>query len=133
MTICGSWFTTGCSWTASFTVLLISTWSSATGTISFGPFFLVNKNINSVSSELKGLGVSVNSTYKYDDDHEKDIIISQSISEGVEIKENEVLDLVISLGKIDKEKLKSDNINELGKVPIMMYHGIKNLKNSDSK
>ena len=35
------------------------------------------------------------------------------------------LDVVISLGKLDKEKLASDNINELGKVPIMMYHGIR--------
>ena len=94
---------------------------------------VVNKNINSVSSKLKELGVSVNSTYKYDDNHDKDIIISQSIDVGTEIIGNEEVDLVISLGKIDKEKLKKDNINELGKVPIMMYHGIKNLKDSDTK
>ena len=93
---------------------------------------VVNKDINNVSDELKLYDIDINKKYEYSDIYDKDIIISQSISEGVEIKENEVLDLVISLGKIDKEKLKSDNINELGKVPIMMYHGIKNMKDSET-
>lgn len=93
---------------------------------------VVNKDINNVSDELKLYDIDINKKYEYSDVYDKDIIISQSISEGVEIKENEVLDLVISLGKIDKEKLKSDNINELGKVPIMMYHGIKNMKDSET-
>ena len=93
---------------------------------------VVNKDINNVSDELKLYDIDINKKYEYSDVYDKDIIISQSISEGVEIKGNDVLDLVISLGKIDKEKLKSDNINELGKVPIMMYHGIKNMKDSET-
>lgn len=32
------------------------------------------------------------------------------------------------MGKLDKEKLAQDNINELGRVPVMMYHGIVNKK-----
>ena len=51
---------------------------------------------------------------------------SQSIKVNSEIKENQDLDIVVSLGKLDKEKLASDKINELGTVPIMMYHGIIN-------
>ena len=93
---------------------------------------LVNKNINDFSEELKKIDVKINYDYKYSDIYDKDIVISQSISEGTKIEGNEKLNLVISMGKIDKEKLKNDNINELGKVPIMMYHGIKNIKDSDT-
>ena len=70
--------------------------------------------------------LNLNVSYEYNDEIEKDKIISQSIKENSEIKENQDLDIVVSLGKLDKEKLASDKINELGTVPIMMYHGIIN-------
>ncbi len=63
--------------------------------------------------------------YKYDDSIAKGKIISQSIKENTRYKKTDTLNVVISLGKIDKEKLKADNINEIGKIPIMMYHGIR--------
>lgn len=63
--------------------------------------------------------------YKYDDSIAKGKIISQSIKENTKYKKTDTLNVVISLGKIDKEKLKADNINEIGKIPIMMYHGIR--------
>ena len=94
---------------------------------------VVNKNINDVNSELAELGINVNTTYKYDNNYDKNIIISQSRDSGNIINKDDSLDLVISLGKIDKGKLKKDSINELGKVPIMMYHGIKDMKDSHTK
>ena len=93
----------------------------------------INRNINEVESELNKYNLDINVEYKYDDHIEKDKIISQSITKDTEINNGDKLDLIVSLGKIDKEKLKSDNINELGKVPIMMYHGIKNISNSETK
>lgn len=66
-----------------------------------------------------------NISYEYSDEIEKDKIISQSIKEGTKLENNMKLDIVVSLGKLDKEKLANDGINELGKVPIMMYHGIR--------
>lgn len=51
---------------------------------------------------------------------EKGKIVSQSIAEGTKIKKGDMLEVVISKG-IDYEKL---NVDELGYVPIMMYHGI---------
>ena len=63
--------------------------------------------------------------YKYDEAIAKGKIISQSIKENTKYKKTDTLNVVISLGKIDKEKLKADNINEIGKIPIMMYHGIR--------
>ena len=82
-------------------------------------------NINDIDTIKDKYKMNVNITYEYSDEIEKDKVISQSIKEKTKLKDNMNLDIVISLGKLDKEKLASDNINELGKVPIMMYHGIR--------
>ena len=94
---------------------------------------LIGTNLSEVMEYVNKNKLQVNTEYKYDDIIPKDNIISQSITENTEINENDILDITVSLGKLDKEKLKTDKINELGKVPIMMYHGIKNLKNSETK
>lgn len=83
------------------------------------------ESITEVNELAQKYNLNVNITYKYSDEIEKDRVISQSIKEGEEIISGSNIDIVISLGKLDKEKLASDNINELGKVPIMMYHGIR--------
>lgn len=61
----------------------------------------------------------------------KDSIISQSISNGSVINNGSVLDVVVSLG-VNIDLYKSHGVNELGRVPIMMYHGIHNLSNDDT-
>lgn len=71
--------------------------------------------------------------YEYNDEKDKDKVISQSIKVGASINKGDVLEVVISLGKLDKNKLKEDGINELGTVPIMMYHGIVDMKSDDTK
>lgn len=76
--------------------------------------------------------LNLNITYDYSDTIEKDKIISQSIKEGSNIESGQDLNIVVSLGKLDKEKLASDKINELGTVPIMMYHGIINKPSSET-
>jgi len=93
---------------------------------------LIGSNITSVLSNIEKYNFDLTIQYKYDDIVEKDMIISQSIDKDAEINNGDKLNIVVSLGKIDKEKLKKDGINELGKVPIMMYHGIKNMKNSET-
>ena len=93
---------------------------------------ITDMNLESAKKLLSDYNLDINVGYEYSDDIEKDKVISQSIVKDTEIKENDKLELVVSLGKLDKEKLKSDGINELGKVPIMMYHGIKNMRNSDT-
>ena len=74
----------------------------------------------------------LNIKYEYSDTVSKDKIISQSIKEGEKLDNVKSLDVVVSLGKLDKEKLASDNINELGNIPIMMYHGIINKPSSET-
>ena len=93
---------------------------------------ITNMNIQEVEDKLGKYKLDIDITYEYNDEIEKNNVISQSIEKDKEIKEGDKLSVVVSLGKLDKEKLKSDGINELGKVPIMMYHGIKNMRNSDT-
>ncbi len=61
------------------------------------------------------------------DTTEKDKIFEQSINVNSEIKENDTLIIYVSLG-INYEELK---VNELGDVPIMMYHGIHNITDNE--
>ena len=81
-------------------------------------------NINDVKNITEKYNFNTNMTYEYSNSVKKDEVISQSIKEGEAIKKGRNIDIIISLG-VDKTKLASDNINELGKVPIMMYHGIR--------
>lgn len=88
--------------------------------------------IDDVNTIIDKYDLEANITYEYNDNIEKDKVVSQSINENSEINKNDKIDIIISLGKLDKEKLSSDNINELGKVPIMMYHGIREKTSSST-
>ena len=83
----------------------------------------------STKSEAEEFGrkkkININISYDYSDEADKDRVISQSVKEGTKLDNISSIDIVVSLGKLDKEKLKSDGINEMGNVPIMMYHGIR--------
>lgn len=89
-------------------------------------------DITEVNNLISKYSLEANITYDYSDDIPKDKVISQSIKENTKIDKSSKLNIVISLGKLDKEKLASDNINELGKVPIMMYHGIREKTSSST-
>ena len=93
---------------------------------------IVNKNIDDVKELLDKYKLDIKIDYEYNDNVINGNVVSQSIGEGMIINEGDVLQLVVSLGKLDKTKLFNDGINELGRVPIMMYHGIKNIKNSET-
>lgn len=93
---------------------------------------VVNKNISSIDDLVKNSKLILEKVYEYSDELEKDFIISQSITEGETVNKGDKLVITVSLGKLDKEKLAQDNINELGRVPVMMYHGIVNKKSSET-
>lgn len=93
---------------------------------------VVNKNISSIDDLVKNSELILEKVYEYSDEFEKDFIISQSITEGETVNKGDKLVITVSLGKLDKEKLAQDNINELGRVPVMMYHGIVNKKSSET-
>ena len=56
-------------------------------------------------------------SYEYSNDILENIVISKE-------ENNENYNIVVSKGKLTSEILKEKKVNELGKVPIMMYHGI---------
>ena len=93
---------------------------------------ITNKNIDVVYELLDDYQLDIDISYEFNDDVLKDNVISQSIKVDSAINIGDKLSLVVSRGILDKEKLKKDGINELGKVPIMMYHGIKDIKSSDT-
>ena len=88
--------------------------------------------LEEVKKFAKDKNIEANITYEYSDTIEKDKVIRQSIKEGESIKGITSFDVIISNGKLDKEKLASDGINELGKIPIMMYHGIREKTSSST-
>ena len=88
--------------------------------------------LEEVKKFAKDKNIEANITYEYSDTIEKGKVISQSIKEGESIKGITSFDVVISNGKLDKEKLASDGINELGRIPIMMYHGIREKTSSST-
>ena len=93
---------------------------------------LVNKDISEVEEYCNKLDIKLNIDYKYDEEIEKDKVISQSIDKDTIINNGDSLNIIVSLGKLDKDKLREDKIDELGTVPIMMYHGIVNKKDSET-
>lgn len=92
----------------------------------------VGKNIEEIQRYSDENKLVLNIEYKYSEEIEKNKIISQSIEKDTKINENDILNIVISLGILDKKQLASDKINELGNIPIMMYHGIINKKDSET-
>lgn len=68
----------------------------------------------------------------YDDKIIKDNITWQNISEGKILEKGEKIVITKSLGKDLITEYKKYNVDESGNVPIMMYHGISNLKNKDT-
>lgn len=70
--------------------------------------------------EENGLNYQIEEEYS---ENKKDLVINQSISENNEINIGDNIILKISKG-LDYELLK---VNELGNIPVMMYHGIENI------
>ena len=90
----------------------------------------LNEPKENIKTDFKGMQVEdvdkyakehdlvVTKTYEFSDEIEKDIVIESNL-------ETNKLSITISKGSIPLDLYKEKNVNELGKVPIMMYHGIR--------
>lgn len=92
----------------------------------------INKNINELKEFCEVNNINLDISYENSLEIEKDRIISQNIKAKEKITKDTIVKVVVSSG-INKDKLRNDKINELGKVPIMMYHSIINMKDSETK
>lgn len=88
---------------------------------------LSNMSLDEIKEYSKNNNLNLKINYEYNKNIEKDKLISQSIKENTLLKNDDKLTIVVSKGKITSEIYKKNNINELGNVPIMMYHGIENV------
>jgi peptidoglycan/xylan/chitin deacetylase (PgdA/CDA1 family) len=65
-------------------------------------------------------------------------IYTQSITKGKKIKKGDTLKIEVVAGSLEDKRnnqikvLNENKVNELGRVPIMMYHGIHNKKNAET-
>lgn len=75
-----------------------------------------NMKLNEVEDYVKEKDIDLEIIYQYDE-LDKDLVISSSL-------DNNKLSITVSKGKIPYQEYIDKKVNELGKVPIMMYHGI---------
>lgn len=74
----------------------------------------------------------------YSDSYSKYTFVNQSIIEGEILNNSTELIVDYVIGSLDDEKqirvkkYSENNVNELGRIPIMMYHGIHNKLNSET-
>ncbi|MDD2180865.1 MAG: polysaccharide deacetylase family protein [Bacilli bacterium] len=111
-------------------------------TIVFSAFLFLNKEETMIDlksktvEEIREYAKVVNLKLEIKEEHNKEIdkgkVINQSIEVGTKIKKDEQLVVIISLGKLGKDYYSKYKVDESGNVPIMMYHGIHNLKNEDT-
>jgi peptidoglycan/xylan/chitin deacetylase (PgdA/CDA1 family) len=77
----------------------------------------VGKNISELDLLAKDNEFTIKKEYQYSKTLDKDKIISTNFN-------NNKIDVIVSKGIIDDKLYSEKKVNELGNVPIMMYHGI---------
>lgn len=90
------------------------------------------KNINEATSFCNVNKCKIKTTYVNDLNIDKDYIISQEPKENTKLTKNTEITLTVSKG-IDYDIYANYQVNELGNVPIMMYHGIHNKTNDETE
>lgn len=91
-----------------------------------------NKSINEVEKFIKDNNLEIEINEVYDDLVIKDNIVWQNIKENEKIKKDTKIIVSKSKGKNLEKLYKEYNVDESGYIPIMMYHGISNIKDEDT-
>lgn len=90
------------------------------------------KNINEATSFCNVNKCKIKTNYVNDLNIDKDYIISQEPKENTKLTKNTEITLTVSKG-INYDIYANYQVNELGNVPIMMYHGIHNKTNDETE
>lgn len=90
----------------------------------------INKDKNEIIEFCKEDKCEVSIKYDYDVNIEEGKIIKQS-KKDEEIEEKEKIEIVVSKG-INYQLYIDNNVNELGRIPVMMYHGIIDKKSEET-
>lgn len=110
--------------------------------LTFSISLFTNKEVKMIDlkektiDEIKEYANKVNLKLEIKEEYHKEIkkgkLISQNIKVDSIITKGEQLTVVISLGRLGKDYYLKHKVDESGNIPIMMYHGIHNLKNDDT-
>ena len=92
----------------------------------------VGENYEEVKKWATENKINIKEEYIYSSEYQENIIISQSIKENSKLKKNDTIKFTISKEEVPISIYKDNKVNELGNVPIMMYHGIHNMNNNDT-
>ncbi len=76
-----------------------------------------NMEVSRVNEYAKKNNLEVKTNYIYSDDVKKDVVIESLLNDNI-------LEITVSKGSIPLTEFQEKGVNELGKVPIMMYHQI---------
>lgn len=119
-----------------FTVVLILLLSGCffdSSTVSDRMIDLSTMSLNQINKYVDEHNLNLKIDKIYSEEIEKDKIIGQSISKNTVINSGDTLTITISLGPIPVSVYQENKVNELGNVPIMMYHKIVNMTNDETK
>ena len=94
---------------------------------------LVGMTIEEVRDYAKDVNVELEIEYQYSFEFLKDIVIYQDREVGSIVSNGDVVRIVVSNGEVPASVYQEHKVNELGKVPIMMYHGIVDIPSNDTK
>lgn len=119
-------------------IILLLVWTGIIGFI----FYNTSKQtkminmIGKTKEEVKEYASEHNLNLKFEEDYSneisRDLVMRQNIFVNTVLSEGDTLVITMSLGEINKKAYYEYQVNELGEIPIMMYHGINNIKNSDT-
>ena len=91
-----------------------------------------NKNIKEVEKFTTKYNLDLEINEVFDDSIIKDNVTWQNIKSDDTLKKDTKIVVSKSKGKNMEKQYKENNVNESGLIPVMMYHGIVNLKDSDT-
>lgn len=94
---------------------------------------LVGMTIDEVEDYANKVDIQLEIEYQYSSTVDKDIVISQDKESGSKVVNDEIIKIVVSKGDVPISVYQEYKVNEMGSVPIMMYHGIVNVKSSDTE
>lgn len=91
-----------------------------------------NKNIKEVEDFTTKYNLDLEINEVFDDSIIKDNVTWQNIKSDETLKKDTKIVVSKSKGKNMEKQYKENNVDESGLIPVMMYHGIVNLKDSDT-
>lgn len=93
---------------------------------------LVGMSIEEVNDYAAIIDIQLDIEYEYSFVVDKNKVISQEMEVGSKVFSGDVVKIIVSKGSVPSSVYQEYKVNELGRVPIMMYHGIVDKKNSET-